>query len=51
MKPLGVLLVTFIVLKLTGQIDWTWWVALTPLWFAFFWSLVEFLDGLPKEHD
>ena len=44
MKPLGVLLVTFIVLKLTGQIDWTWWETLFPLWAALIWCLIESLN-------
>ena len=26
------LLVTFIVMKLTGVIDWSWWWVLAPLW-------------------
>jgi len=28
----SVLLVVFIVLKLTGNIDWSWWWVLSPLW-------------------
>lgn len=28
----GVLLVVFLVLKLTGNIDWSWWWVLSPLW-------------------
>ena len=48
MKPLGVLLVTFIVLKLTDQVDWSWWVTLFPLWVAFCWSLVELVDRINK---
>ena len=31
----GVLLVTFIVLKLVGVIDWSWWWVLSPLWISF----------------
>ena len=27
-----ILLVVFIVLKLTGLIDWSWWWVLAPLW-------------------
>lgn len=26
------LTIVFIVLKLTGQIDWSWWMVLSPLW-------------------
>jgi len=28
----GLLTITFIVLKLTGYIDWSWWLVLSPLW-------------------
>jgi O-antigen ligase len=28
----GLLLVAFIVLKLTGVIDWSWWWVLSPAW-------------------
>ena len=30
----GVLLVVFIVLKLTGTIAWSWWWVLSPLWIS-----------------
>jgi len=46
------LTVAFVVLKLTGFIDWSWWWVLSPIWiptalvlvvlaviFLFFWSL------------
>jgi len=26
------LLITFLVLKLTGVIDWSWWWILSPIW-------------------
>jgi hypothetical protein len=29
-----VLLVVFIVLKLVGVIDWSWWWVLSPLWIS-----------------
>lgn len=29
----GLLGVTFVVLKLTEVIDWSWWWVLAPLWF------------------
>ncbi len=32
MGILDVVQVTFIVLKVTGVIQWSWWVVLTPLW-------------------
>ena len=28
----GLLTITFIVLKLTGYIAWSWWWVLSPLW-------------------
>lgn len=28
----GLLAVAFIVLKLTGTIQWSWWAVLAPLW-------------------
>jgi hypothetical protein len=28
----GMLAILFIGLKLTGFIDWSWWVVLSPLW-------------------
>lgn len=27
--------ITFLVLKLTGQIDWSWWWITSPLWIPF----------------
>lgn len=31
----SVLLVVFIVLKLVGVINWSWWWVLSPLWISF----------------
>ena len=28
----GLLTITFIILKLTGAIDWSWWWVLSPVW-------------------
>jgi hypothetical protein len=43
----GVLLVVFIVLKLTHVIDWSWWWVLSPLWISLLlWILVYFLAHL-----
>jgi len=30
----GLLTITFIVLKLVGVIDWNWWWILSPIWIA-----------------
>ena len=47
----GVLLVIFVVLKLTGLITWSWWWVLSPIWIAFLiaavaltilWSIVAY---------
>jgi hypothetical protein len=29
-----VLTLVFVVLKLTGMIDWSWWMVLAPMWMA-----------------
>ena len=31
----GALTITFIVLKLTHVIDWSWWWVLSPVWISF----------------
>ena len=36
----GLLLVVFIVLKLTGVIGWSWWWVCSPLWIPIALSLV-----------
>lgn len=41
----GLLLVVFIVLKLTGVIGWSWWWVCSPLWIPIALSLV-ILGGL-----
>ena len=30
----GLLLIAFIILKLVGVIDWSWWWVLSPLWIS-----------------
>ena len=32
LSPLSTLLLIFVVLKLTGVIDWSWWWVVAPLW-------------------
>lgn len=42
-----VVTIVFVVLKLVGVIDWSWWWVLSPLWIAFLLSvLVMLLVGL-----
>ena len=36
----GVLGVAFIVLKLTGTIDWSWWWVTAPLWGPFSFCII-----------
>lgn len=40
-----VLLIIFIVLKLTHTIDWSWWWVLSPLWIPGAFFFVVFLLG------
>jgi len=35
--PSSILLIFFIILKLTGSVDWSWWMVLSPLWI---WGIV-----------
>lgn len=42
----GLLLVAFVVLKLTNVIDWSWWWVLSPLWIGFAILLVAMLFTL-----
>ena len=35
---LGLLCIAFIVLKLTGVIDWSWWWVMAPIWIP--WSIL-----------
>jgi len=30
----GLLTIVFIILKLIGQIDWSWWWVLSPIWIS-----------------
>ena len=38
----GLLTVAFIVLKIIGKIDWSWWWILAPLWISGLVALVVF---------
>lgn len=39
----GLLGVAFIVLKLTGYINWSWWIVLSPIWGSILVGLLIFL--------
>ena len=38
--------VVFIVLKLVGVIDWSWWIVVSPFLILFLLSLVLFIFGM-----
>ena len=40
---LDILLIVFIILKLTGTITWSWWWVLSPLWLPALILLVAFI--------
>lgn len=42
-----ILFLIFLVLKLTGNIDWNWIWVLSPLWFSFaFWFVILFIIAM-----
>lgn len=43
----GLLTIVFIVLKLTGYINWSWWWVLSPLWIEAGLVLLIILIALP----
>ena len=46
----GLLTIVFIVLKLIGQVDWSWWWVLSPIWISaiLIVSVVVFMFALEK---
>jgi len=42
----GLLTIVFITLKLTDNIDWSWWWVLSPIWITFAVLLVFFAIGV-----
>ena len=47
MKFADALLILFIGLKLTGYIDWSWWLVFSPLIFTFVvYFIVAFLEAI-----
>ena len=43
---LAVLQIVFLILKLTGLIDWSWWLVLVPLWAAIGFGLLFIILAL-----
>lgn len=39
----GLLTIVFIILKLIGKIDWSWWWVLSPLWITFTLGMLIFI--------
>lgn len=39
----GLLTIVFIILKLIGKIDWSWWWVLSPLWITFILCMLVFI--------
>lgn len=42
----GLLTIAFIVLKLLGKIDWSWFWVLSPIWISFLIALIVFVIAL-----
>lgn len=40
----GLLTIVFIILKLIGTIDWSWWWVLSPLWITFALGMLIFIS-------
>jgi hypothetical protein len=43
----GLITAIFVILKLTGAIDWSWWWVLGPLWLPFAFALIFMLAAAP----
>ncbi len=41
----GLLTIVFIVLKLLGKIDWSWWWVLSPIWISILLVVVAVVIG------
>lgn len=42
----GLLTIVFIVLKLLGKIDWSWWWVLSPIWISILLVVATFVIGV-----
>ena len=43
---LGVVQIVFIILKLVGVIEWSWWLVLIPLWIMIGFGFLALIVGL-----
>lgn len=50
-----ILTLMFVALKLTGNIDWSWWWVLSPVWFCVFLGMILvtgcFIFVVAKRHE
>jgi len=42
----AVLIIVFITLKLTDNIDWSWWWVLSPIWISLIIAALVFIIGI-----
>ena len=42
----GILFIVFLILKLTGYIDWSWWWVTAPLWIPFAIAMIYLVFSL-----
>lgn len=45
-STLGVVQIVFIILKLVGVINWSWWAVLIPLWISVVLIVLSLIIGL-----
>lgn len=45
-STLGVVQIVFIILKLVGVINWSWWAVLIPLWISIVLIILSLIIGL-----
>lgn len=45
-STLGVVQIVFIILKLVGVIEWSWWLVLIPLWIMIGFGFLALIVGL-----
>ena len=45
-STLGVVQIVFIILKLVGVIDWSWWLVLIPVWIMIGFGFLALIVGL-----
>lgn len=45
-STLGVVQIVFIILKLVGVIEWSWWLVFMPLWISIVLVILSLIIGL-----